>query len=143
MLRLRFKTYEKPNQQQVRNCRASFPNVNGEGKYFQHYEWQQGCSKTKLYRGVLKVEKDEKYLRAKKRVENLKAFYLHFISYVLVNSMLFVFNLISDPGNWWFQYPLFGWGIGLLVHGASTFAFGIFGEEWEEKKIKKYMEKDR
>ncbi|AXI40427.1 hypothetical protein CX649_04090 [Bacillaceae bacterium ZC4] len=53
------------------------------------------------------------------------------------------FNLISDPGNWWFQYPLFGWGIGLLVHGASTFAFGIFGEEWEEKKIKKYMEKDR
>jgi 2TM domain len=93
--------------------------------------------------GVLKVEKDEKYLRAKKRVENLKAFYLHFISYVLVNSMLFVFNLISDPGNWWFQYPLFGWGIGLLVHGASTFAFGIFGEEWEEKKIKKYMEKDR
>ncbi|AXI38831.1 DNA topoisomerase IV subunit A [Bacillaceae bacterium ZC4] len=50
---------------------------------------------------------------------------------------------ISDPGNWWFQYPLFGWGIGLLVHGASTFAFGIFGEEWEEKKIKKYMEKDR
>lgn len=85
----------------------------------------------------------QKYLRAKKRVENLKAFYLHFISYVLVNSMLFVFNLISDPGNWWFQYPLFGWGIGLLVHGASTFAFGIFGEEWEEKKIKKYMEKDR
>jgi hypothetical protein len=92
---------------------------------------------------VLKIKKDEKYLRAKKRVENLKAFYIHFMVYILVNAMLLVFNLISAPGNWWFLYPLVGWGIGLIVHGVSTFAFGIFGAEWEERKIKKYMEKDR
>lgn len=91
----------------------------------------------------MKIEKDEKYLRAKKRVENLKAFYIHLIVYILVNAMLLVMNLISDTGNWWFLYPLTGWGIGLIVHGVSTFTFGIFGAEWEERKIKKYMDKDR
>jgi hypothetical protein len=92
---------------------------------------------------VFKIEKDEKYLRAKKRVENLKAFYIHLIVYILVNAMFLVMNLISDAGNWWFLYPLGFWGIGVIVHGVSTFAFGIFGADWEEKKIKKYMEKDR
>lgn len=35
------------------------------------------------------MERDEKYLRAKKRVENLKAFYIHLTVYILVNLMLF------------------------------------------------------
>jgi hypothetical protein len=96
-----------------------------------------------IYREALKIEKDEKYIRAKKRVQNLKAFYIHLIVYILVNAMLLVINLISDADNWWFLYPLGGWGIGVIVHGISTFAFGIFGEKWEERKIKEYMEKDR
>ncbi|MCM3570691.1 2TM domain-containing protein [Neobacillus mesonae] len=89
------------------------------------------------------MEDNEKYLRAKKRVQNLKSFYLHLTVYVLVNIMLFVINLTSGADNWWFIYPLSGWGIGLLVHGITTFAYGHFGAEWEEKKIKKYMEKDK
>lgn len=35
------------------------------------------------------MERDENYLRAKKRVENLKAFYIHLALYILVNLMLF------------------------------------------------------
>lgn len=35
------------------------------------------------------MERDENYLRAKKRVENLKAFYIHLTVYILVNLMLF------------------------------------------------------
>lgn len=88
------------------------------------------------------MEKDEKYLRAKKRVEQLKAFYIHLTVYVFVNTFLFGLNLSSNPGEWWFIYPLSGWGIGILAHGISTFACGKFGAEWEVRKIKKYMEKD-
>lgn len=36
------------------------------------------------------MERDEIYLRAKKRVENLKAFYIHLTVYILVNLMLFL-----------------------------------------------------
>ncbi|WP_409304468.1 2TM domain-containing protein [Peribacillus sp. SCS-155] len=89
------------------------------------------------------MEQDEKYIRAKKKVQNLKAFYIHLTVYVLVNIMLFAINLSSDAGNWWFLYPLGGWGIGLAVHGVSLLFYGSLGADWEERKIKEYMEKDR
>ena len=35
------------------------------------------------------------------------------------------------------------WGVGLLVHAFLTFGGRVFlGREWEEGKIKDYMEKD-
>lgn len=89
------------------------------------------------------MDENERYERARKRVENLKAFYTHFTVFILVNIMLFTINMLNDPGHWWFIYPLGGWGIGLVAHGLSVFSFGFFGPEWEEKKIKEYMEKDR
>lgn len=79
----------------------------------------------------------------KKRVENLKAFYIHLTVYILVNLMLFFINISSDSSKLWFLYPLGGWGIGIVIHGLTTFPFGIFGKEWEERKIKEYMEKDK
>ena len=42
--------------------------------------------------------------------------------------MLFIINLLSDTGNWWFLYPLSGWGLGYLIHGITTFAYGNFGK---------------
>ena len=89
------------------------------------------------------MERNENYLRAKKRVENLKAFYIHLTIYILVNLMLFFINISSDSSKLWFLYPLGGWGIGIVIHGLTTFPFGIFGKEWEERKIKEYMEKDK
>ncbi|MBJ8054943.1 histidine kinase [Bacillus mycoides] len=89
------------------------------------------------------MERDEIYLRAKKRMENLKAFYIHLTVYILVNLMLFFINISSDSSKLWFLYPLGGWGIGIVIHGLTTFPFGIFGKEWEERKIKEYMEKDK
>ncbi|MFT4413039.1 2TM domain-containing protein [Fredinandcohnia humi] len=88
------------------------------------------------------MQNDEKYLRAKRKVQYLKAFYIHLTVYLLVNVILFFINLSFDSGNWWFLYPLGGWGIGLLVHGLSTVFYGGFGSKWEERKIKEYMEKD-
>ena len=45
-----------------------------------------------------------------KRVENLKAFYIHLALYILVNLMLFI-NISSDSSKLWFLYPLAGWGL--------------------------------
>jgi hypothetical protein len=42
----------------------------------------------------------------------------------------------------WFVWPLFGWGAGLIAHGMSVyFSGGLFSRNWEERKIKEYMEK--
>jgi len=87
----------------------------------------------------------QRYKRAKAHVDALRGFYVHLLTYLLVNAGLFLLNLITrDGGGWWFYWPLFGWGIGLAAHGISTLTeFGPFGHRWEEKKIKEFMEKDK
>ncbi|WP_414470524.1 2TM domain-containing protein [Methanobacterium sp. ACI-7] len=84
-----------------------------------------------------------KYERAKKRVEELKGFYGHLVSYIVVNAFLAIINFFTTPEFWWFLFIAFFWGIGLVSHALSVFMKrGIFSKEWEEKKIKKYMEEE-
>lgn len=62
----------------------------------------------------------------------------------MVNAMFIIINILNyeQTGHWWFLYPLLGWGIGLTSHGLSVASFGLFGPDWEEKKIQEYMKKD-
>lgn len=41
---------------------------------------------------------------------------IHFIVYAAVNAGLLLINLMSTPGDLWFYWPLFGWGLGILGH---------------------------
>ena len=45
----------------------------------------------------------------------------HFAVYLLFGVFMFVLNLLTDPGNWWFYWPLFGWGIGIAAHAFTTY----------------------
>lgn len=88
------------------------------------------------------VKNDEAYERAKKRVEEIKGFYAHLIVFIVVNTVLITINLLVTPRLLWFIIPLCGWGIGLFFHAVFGFGlFGIFTREWEERKIKQYMDK--
>ena len=51
-------------------------------------------------------------------------FKIHFAAYVLVNLMLIAINLLTTPNTLWFYWPLIGWGIGILAHGASIYYVG-------------------
>ena len=86
---------------------------------------------------------DESYERAKRRVKEVKGFYNHLIIYIIINIFLAIVNFLTTPGFWWFLFVTFFWGIGLLSHGLSLFTKrGIFSKEWEERKIKEYMDKE-
>jgi len=85
---------------------------------------------------------DERYERARQHVKALRGFYIHFGIYLLVNAGLVVVNLLTSPGELWFYWPLLGWGIGVAVHAFAVFAHGPFGAEWEERKIRRLMERD-
>ena len=96
---------------------------------------------------------ENKLLKAKLRVEEIKKFYKHLTIYVLVNLFLtFV---------WKFSFKIFGnfivsnqfdvdgfehipiwllWGLFLVLHGLKTFGYlTFFGKDWEERKIKEFM----
>jgi len=70
--------------------------------------------------------------QAQERIDVLKGFYSHLATFVAVNLFLVVLNVATSPGSWWFIYPLFGWGIGLIIH-----AFDVFGTSagWESRKM--------
>ena len=89
--------------------------------------------------------KEEAYIRAKKRVDSLKGFYWHLAVYVVVN--LFLIILIGSSvgyDNFGPYATAFFWGIGLAFHFLGVFGPDyIFGRDWEEQKIREYMEKDQ
>ena len=92
---------------------------------------------------------DVKYYVALKRVKRIKAFYTHALVYVVINLMFVVINYQNlGEGESYFQWhnfiTAFFWGIGLLAHGLSVFLPGmILGSDWEERKIKELMEKEK
>jgi steroid 5-alpha reductase family enzyme len=90
------------------------------------------------------IREDERYQEAKKRVTEIKSFYSHLFIFFVVNVALFFINLATSPGTWWFYWPLFGWGIGIAAHAFSVFcAGGKLGRDWEQRKIKEIMEKEK
>jgi tellurite resistance protein TehA-like permease len=84
------------------------------------------------------------YQRAKKRVHAIRGFWGHFTTYILVNIVLFIIDLVNNPGEWWFYWALGGWGILIILHAISVFVVGrLRGKKWEEAKIKEVLEKEK
>lgn len=73
-------------------------------------------------------------------VRDLKGFYTHLTSYVLVMLVLFVINLVFTPGYIWAFWAALGWGIGILVHGLNVFELiNWFGPDWERRQVEKRL----
>jgi archaellum biogenesis protein FlaJ (TadC family) len=99
---------------------------------------------------MIMQERKDKYTRAKKRVEELKGFYVHTSIYITINSFILVNIYVQSGynGNGFWQiehfFTLFFWGIGLFFHASKVFNFNpIFNKDWEKKQIQKYMDKDK
>jgi hypothetical protein len=93
---------------------------------------------------------DERYELAYKRVKRIKGFYVHAWVYILVNAFIIIssFNRSAIGTEIFLRWETFStalfWGIGLVAHGLSVFGRNIFfGQNWEERKIQEFMEKDK
>ena len=87
---------------------------------------------------------DNSYERARKRVRDVRDFYVHVGVYAIVNGALFAINMLTSPDTLWFFWPLIGWGIGLTLHAFTLLTEGrLFGEEWEERKTRKLLERQQ
>ena len=90
--------------------------------------------------------RQEAYLRAQKKVKKIIGFYWHLASYVIINIFL-ILLVGKGSGNFWsfgtFSTAIF-WGIGLFFHFLGVFGANfLFGKDWEQRKIKEYMDKDK
>ena len=80
------------------------------------------------------------YQKAARRVKDLRDFYSNLISYCLVIPFLIFINLRTSPGYHWFWWPMFGWGLGLILNAIKV--FGV-SSNWEEKLIQKILDKGK
>jgi 2TM domain len=97
--------------------------------------------------------KNDAYSRARYKVDRIRGFYKHLAAYIIINSLILGIKIIKDfnfgDSNFdlWVDINIYGiwffWGIGLAFHAFSVFGvIPFFGKNWEENKIKKYMEEE-
>lgn len=85
-------------------------------------------------------DENEAYLKARKKVKEMKSFYANLISYCIVIPFLIFVNLFTSREYLWFWWPMLGWGIGVASHGFQVFAIG---DSWQERKIQEIMNKQK
>ena len=78
------------------------------------------------------------YIKARKRVENLKGFYGNLAAYVSFVPTMILVNYLT---NWRFQcfwIPLLAWGLGFAIHAYTVFGQPkTLGKNGKKKKLAK------
>ena len=81
------------------------------------------------------MDEQEKLARARRQVAAIKGFYIHLLVFVLVNAFLVAINLTTGS-EWWAQWPLLFWGVGLLIHGLAVWGgLSRAVARWEARKV--------
>lgn len=89
-------------------------------------------------------DKENRYLKAKQQVKEIKKFYTSLVSYIVFIGLLAGINYYTNEFRYaWFLWAAFGWGIGLIFQAVRAFDWNPFvSRDWEERKIKEFMEKE-
>ena len=81
--------------------------------------------------------------RARKRVKELRDFYVHVAVYVVVNTGLVLLDLAQGDGLQWSYWVMIGWGIGLAAHAASVIIIESQpASRWEARKLAEFSEQE-
>lgn len=82
------------------------------------------------------MDETQSNYRARRRVEAITGFYIHAAVYLIVNLGLVLINMFTGP-DWWAQWVIAGWGIGVIAHGAVVWgANHPRVTAWEERKVR-------
>lgn len=79
------------------------------------------------------------YEIASKRAAELKKYYGHLGTYLVLGLFFFILNMVTSPFQWWFYWPMLGWGIAIGIHTLKVFGFS---DEWEKRKIQEILDKE-
>ncbi len=73
-------------------------------------------------------------------VQNLKAFHLNWITFIIVMPCLYLLNIELSPEFLWVVLAGIGWGFGIALHALVIFGlFSVFGGAWEQREFQKRM----
>jgi hypothetical protein len=86
--------------------------------------------------------KENKYFRAKERVNAVKKFYATLFSNLATIAFLAAVNYyVNEFRNPWVLWVVFFISVSLIIKAIKLFGYNmVFGANWEQQKIKKYMQ---
>ncbi|MGF1686572.1 2TM domain-containing protein [Photobacterium japonica] len=125
---------QKPGLESLKSLAAVFETTVAE---LQQEPDMQKDSNERVIPSVNLTEEEQSVIE---QVKEIKGFYSHLITYVIVIVGLFILNYVTDPTYIWAWWPALGWGIGIVSHGLSAFeVLNFFGPEWEKRQIEKRL----
>jgi hypothetical protein len=86
---------------------------------------------------------EQSFLRAKKRVKEIRDFYEHLTVYVVALPVLIVINYYATPDEMWVWNVAMGWGIAIAIHTLLTFTLPFLDKGWEQRKIMEILDKEK
>lgn len=84
------------------------------------------------------------YRDARKHVQAKRHFYKHLQVYMAVGGFFLALNLLTDPWDLWFFFPLLPWGVGLAIHYFSVFGLpgtGAGSAQWVEREYNRELQR--
>jgi transcriptional regulator with XRE-family HTH domain len=73
-------------------------------------------------------------------VQNLKAFHMNWITFIIVMPFLYMLNIKLSPDFLWVVIAGIGWGFGIALHAlVISGLFLTFGGAWEQRQFQKIM----
>lgn len=86
-----------------------------------------------------------RFIKAKEKVKKIKGFYAHLAVTIFIIPVIIFINLKFVPEFHWFWFAIGGILFSIVMHWFTVFGFDKlgFGKDWEEQKIKEFMNEKR
>ena len=89
---------------------------------------------------------DEEQIRQKveARVKAKMGFYHNLVTYLIVNAILALINLVTSPQHLWFYWVSIFWGIAIVYQFLQVFVFPEQRmQEMKERMVEREMNRER
>jgi len=83
-------------------------------------------------------QEEKEYYIAFERAKELKKYYTHLGIYIVFSLFFFILNYVTNKADWWFYWPMLGWGLAIGFKTVKVFGYG---KGWEERKTQQIVEK--
>jgi hypothetical protein len=81
---------------------------------------------------------DPEYLAAQKRVKKIKKYYKHLAEWAGVSLFMMGLDFFLSGGISWSKYPVFFWGITLVIQFFEILRLQKMDKAWERKQMERF-----
>ena len=116
------------------------------GKNWEKRKIKEYMNSNKLDASTIQ-EKTSEYEKAKEKVDKIRGFHSHLVTYIVVNTFI-VTTIVWNSSIELLSFaalatPIF-WGIGLVSHAFGVFGENlIYGKNWERRKIEEFINEEK